>query len=65
MRAKTKRDDTGGRERTSGVRWKKEQEKGQPHGYRSCPSQVEIDLCEPIQTRANLLFSNTDLQHLH
>lgn len=29
------------------------------------PSQVEIDLCEPIQTPANLLFSNTDTQHLH
>lgn len=40
----------------SEMEMKKEQEKGQPHGYRSRPSQVEIDLCEPIQTPANLAF---------
>lgn len=59
MRAKTKRNDTGGRE--SRVRCGEEQEKGQPHGYRSCPSQVETDLCEAIQTGANLFYFSTEL----
>lgn len=54
VNAKTKRDRTGRREgrRESRViwKWKKEPGKGQPHGYQSRPSVVEIDPYEHIQT---------------